>query len=135
MNTSCQTNVRKPGFTPRAFRKLNPLDDKWAALHTIPEKEYDPADETTYVYITVKNTNKDLYFTYFQDDNNRSLQIQTLLYSETENHIWGLEGHQLNWNRSTPDKPPQYSFRPSILDSDDNVNDDDAADYANSRQQ
>lgn len=93
-------------FTPPG--KLNPLDEKWDRLLHIPIKEYGPNDEITRVYLLINDT-KDFYFTYSQDnDGICSLQIQTFEYDITSSRIWGIEGHAFDWDRTTPDVPPQY---------------------------
>jgi len=104
-----------PAIKPQ-INRLDPLDAKWDALRNIPEKEYDPIDGVTYVYISINGTNKDFYITYSQDDDNIcDFQIQTFMNDDVDNRVWGLEGHMYVWDREAPHIPPQYSFRPSIL--------------------
>jgi hypothetical protein len=69
------------------IRRLPKDDMRYKLLSKIPEKEYDPSDGVTYVYMTINNS-KDYFLTY----SNFELQLQTLQYDD-DNMIYAIEGH------------------------------------------
>ena len=70
------------------IRRLPHDDIRYNLLSRIPEKEYDPSDGITYIYMTINNS-KDYFLTY----NNFEIQLQTLQYDDDNNMVFVIEGH------------------------------------------
>ena len=71
-----------------AFRKINKIpnnDERYPLLRTIPSREYDPSDNTIYVYLSISE-DKDYYLIF----DNLRIALQTLLYIG-DHHIHLLE--------------------------------------------
>ena len=67
------------------IKKIQENDERYQILRTIPFKEYDPADDTIYVYLFI-SSEKDYFLVY----KNFEIQLQTLLY--VDNTVYSLEG-------------------------------------------
>jgi len=67
-------------------KKIPENDERYNVLLTIPIKEFDPTDNTVYVYLTINNE-KDYFMVY----NNYKIQLQTLLYTD-DNVVHFIEG-------------------------------------------
>ena len=66
--------------------KIQKNDERYEMLLQIPEKEYDPTDGVSYVYMSINNE-KDYFLTY----KNYEIQLQTLLYYDNVVHL--LDAH------------------------------------------
>jgi len=73
-------------YTFHKIKKIPEYDLRYKILLTIPYKEYDPADDTIYVYLNISEE-KD-YFLVYKDF---EIQLQTLFYGEN-NVIYLIEG-------------------------------------------
>jgi hypothetical protein len=67
-------------------KKIPENDERYNVLLTIPIKEFDPTDNTVYVYLTINNE-KDYFMVYI----NYKIQLQTLLYTD-DNVVHFIEG-------------------------------------------
>jgi hypothetical protein len=67
-------------------KKIPENDERYNVLLTIPIKEFDPTDNTVYVYLTINNE-KDYFLVYI----NYKIQLQTLLYTD-DNVVHFIEG-------------------------------------------
>ena len=67
------------------IQKIPKNDIRYDLLQTIPNKEYDPVDDTVYVYMQI-NDDKD-YFMVYKDC---KIQLQTLKY--IDNVIYFIDG-------------------------------------------
>jgi len=75
-----------------AFHKIKKIptnDERYNLLLTIPLKEYDPSDDTTYVYMKITDE-KEYYLVY----TNFTIYLQTLRYSDNDNRIHLLDGYK-----------------------------------------
>jgi len=71
------------------IKKIPKNDERYSVLLTIPLKEYDPADNTTFVYMRISDE-KDYFLTY----SNFEIQLQTLGYGTgDDNTLYFIEGH------------------------------------------
>ena len=71
-------------------------DSRYAMLQTIPEKEYDPDDDTNFVYLRI-NEEKDYFITvhirnecvdyYYDDDDYPPDYICNMNYDESQPHV------------------------------------------------
>ena len=68
------------------IKKLRENDERYHILLTIPFKEYDPTDETIYVYLTISEE-KDYFLVY----KNFKIQLLTLRYG-AENVVYCVDG-------------------------------------------
>ena len=71
-----------------AFHKIKKIpsnDERYNALLTIPFKEYDPMDDTHYVYLSINN---DKY--YFLINTSYKIEIQKLFYDD-DNIVYVME--------------------------------------------
>ena len=68
------------------IKKLPKNDERYQILRTIPFKEYDPTDDTIYVYLSISEE-KDYFLVY----KNFKIQLQTLLYTD-DNVVHFIEG-------------------------------------------
>ena len=73
-------------YTFHKIKKIPENDERYKILLTIPFKEYDPADDTVYVYLNISEE-KDYFLVY----KNFEIQLQTLFYGD-ENVIYLIEG-------------------------------------------
>ena len=68
------------------IKKIPENDERYKILRTIPMKEYDPNDNSTYVYLSISEE-KDYFMVYI----NYEIQLQTLLYTD-DNAVLLIEG-------------------------------------------
>jgi hypothetical protein len=68
------------------IKKIPENDERYNILLTIPVKEYDPTDDTIYVYLNISQE-KDYFLVY----KNFKIQLQTLLYTD-DNVVHFIEG-------------------------------------------
>ena len=68
------------------IKKIPENDERYNILLTIPVKEYDPTDESIWVYLTISQE-KDYFLVY----KNFKIQLQTLLYTD-DNVVHFIEG-------------------------------------------
>jgi hypothetical protein len=68
------------------IKKIPEYDIRYTILLTIPMKEYDPTDDTNYVYLNISEE-KD----YFLVHTNHNIQLQTLCYGDND-VVYLLEG-------------------------------------------
>jgi len=85
--TLSQTEFMHPYSPGLLINRINKSDERYKILETIPFKEYDPEDDSTYVYLWIKD-DKDYYLVYIDYE----IQLQTLIYygnvvEMTEGHI------------------------------------------------
>ena len=73
-------------YTFHKIKKITENDERYKILLTIPYKEYDPSDDTTYVYLNISEE-KDYFLVY----KNFEIQVQILFYAEN-NVIYLMEG-------------------------------------------
>ena len=73
-------------YTFHKIKKIPENDERYQILLTIPFKEYDPTDDTIYVYLTISEE-KDYFIVY----KNFKIQLQTLLYTD-DNVVHLIEG-------------------------------------------
>jgi hypothetical protein len=73
-------------YTFHKIKKLRENDERYEMLHTIPLKEYDPADDTIYVYLTISEE-KDYFLVY----KNFQIQLLTLRYG-ADNVVYYVDG-------------------------------------------
>jgi hypothetical protein len=73
-------------YTFHKIKKISENDERYRILLTIPFKEYDPTDDTIYVYLTISEE-KDYFLVY----TNFQIQLQTLLYTD-DNVVHFIEG-------------------------------------------
>ena len=64
-------------YTFHKIKKIPENDERYHILLTIPFKEYDRTDDSTYVYLTISEE-KDYFLVYI----NFQIQLQTLLYTD-----------------------------------------------------
>jgi hypothetical protein len=64
-------------YTFHKIKKIPENDERFHILLTIPFKEYDRTDNSTYVYLTISEE-KDYFLVYI----NFQIQLQTLLYTD-----------------------------------------------------
>lgn len=72
----------------RTIKKIPRNDERYNLLLTIPDKEYDDADDVTFVYMSI-NTHKDYFLTYHDFE----IQLQVFLYRGSL--VCGIEGHSV----------------------------------------
>lgn len=75
-----------------AFRRIGKIyknDDRYKLLLTIPDKNFDPSDGVTFVYLNI-NDDKDYYLTYI----NYEIQIQVFKYVGNVVHF--VEGNHVD---------------------------------------
>lgn len=75
-----------------AFHKIKKIptnDERYNLLLTIPLKEYNPSDDSTYVYLKITD-DKEYYLIY----TNFTIYLQTLRYSDNDNRIHLLDGYK-----------------------------------------
>jgi hypothetical protein len=68
------------------IKKLPENDERYMILLTIPFKEYDPSDDTIYVYLTISEE-KDYFLVY----KNFQIQLLTLRYG-ADNVVYFVDG-------------------------------------------
>jgi len=68
------------------IKKLSENDERYTILETIPFKEYDPFDDTIYVYLTISQE-KDYFLVY----KNFKIQLLTLGYGD-DNEVYFVDG-------------------------------------------
>jgi len=76
-----------------AFHKIKKIlenDERYQLLQTIPFKEYDPTDDTIYVYLNISEV-KDYYLVYI----NYKIHLQTFIYGDN-NHIYLMESNMFS---------------------------------------
>ena len=73
-------------YTFHKIKKIPENDERYHILLTIPFKEYDRTDDSTYVYLTISEE-KDYFLVYI----NFQIQLQTLLYTD-DNVVHFIEG-------------------------------------------
>jgi hypothetical protein len=74
-------------FAFRRIRKIPSDDSRYANLLNIPEKEYDPKDKSTFVYIGI-NDDKD-YFLVYKDF---KIYLQVFRYDHFSNRVHFVDG-------------------------------------------
>ena len=75
-------------YTFHKIKKIPENDMRYEVLRTIPNKEYDDEDYTTFVYLCITNQ-KDYFLTY----RNYKIQLQTLLYGDgDDNGVYFIDG-------------------------------------------
>lgn len=72
------------------INRIEKTNQIYNLLLTIPEKNYDPDDQVTYVYMNI-NEEKDYFLSYL----NYEIQLQTFRYEADTRIIHGLEGHRV----------------------------------------
>jgi len=68
------------------IKKYQKMIERYNILLTIPVKEYDPTDDSIWVYLTISQE-KDYFLVY----KNFKIQLQTLLYTD-DNVVHFIEG-------------------------------------------
>ena len=85
--TQSQTKFMNPYAPGLLINRIDKSDERYGILETIPFKEYDPEDDSTYVYLWIKD-DKDYYLVYVDYE----IQLQTLIYYG--NTVEWIEGHK-----------------------------------------
>ena len=68
-------------YTFHKIKKIPENDERYHILLTIPFKEYDRTDDSTYVYLTISEE-KDYFLVYIFNLRYIQIQLQTLLYTD-----------------------------------------------------
>ena len=84
--TQSQTEIVNPYAPGVLINRIDKSDNRYRILETIPVKEYDSEDDSTFVYLWIKD-DKDYYFVYVDFE----FQLQTLIYYG--NRVTRIEAH------------------------------------------
>ena len=83
-------NIKDYAF--HKIRKIPRTDERYKLLLTIPPKEFDPTDNSIFVYMTITDV-KDYFMVYIYDKLGCRLELQTLVYLNNP-FVWCMEAHR-----------------------------------------